>query len=294
MQPPRSPEHALQVAGQAAAGLETRDGEAGRRPVAGRRGRHRAPGAGLGAGTRPGCGAPAGHRAGAMVAPARPLGHRLPAARRGRRARWGGRPGVVHRAVLAGPADGGLQRDHQLQPPHPGPGRLRGSAPPAPLLARALAWRAGALANLGRVPEAAEEGRHALALARELGDPAGEAYALYWLATAAGYVGNLQDAEAWLRQAQRIDQAAIPGWIARHCTIILARVLGEIGEATEAQRYCADALALARQAGALYDEGECLLTMALLELVRGPAGRGPGASCGKSSSCLHRPAPVCS
>jgi DNA-binding CsgD family transcriptional regulator len=145
---------------------------------------------------------------------------------------------------------------------------------PAPVLARALAWRAGALANLGRVPEAAEEGRHALALARELGDPAGEAYALYWLATAAGYVGNLQDAEAWLRQAQRIDQAAISGWIARHCTIILARVLGEIGETTEARRYCADALALARQAGALYDEGECLLTMALLDLY---AGRLPEA-----------------
>jgi DNA-binding CsgD family transcriptional regulator len=146
--------------------------------------------------------------------------------------------------------------------------------PPEPLLARALAWRAGALANLGRAPEADEEGRHALALARELGDPAGEAHALYWLATAAGYVGNLQDAEAWTRQAQRINQAAIPGWIARHCTIVLARVLGETGEAAEAQRYCADALALARQAGALYDEGECLLTMALLDLR---AGRLPEA-----------------
>jgi predicted ATPase/class 3 adenylate cyclase/DNA-binding CsgD family transcriptional regulator len=146
--------------------------------------------------------------------------------------------------------------------------------PPAPLLARALAWRAGALANLGRVPEADEEGRRALALARDLGDPAGEAHALYWLATAAGYVGNLQDAEVWMRQAQRIDQAAIPGWIARHCAIALARVLGETGEATEAQRYCADALALARDAGALYDEGECLLTMALLDLR---AGRLPQA-----------------
>jgi predicted ATPase/class 3 adenylate cyclase/DNA-binding CsgD family transcriptional regulator len=141
--------------------------------------------------------------------------------------------------------------------------------PPAPVLARALAWRAGALANLGRVPEAAGEGRRALALARELGDPVGEAFALYWLATAAAYVGNFQDAEAWMRQAQRIDQAAISGWIARHCTIALARVLGEMGEATEAQRCSADALALARQAGALYDEGECLLTMALLDLYAG-------------------------
>jgi predicted ATPase/class 3 adenylate cyclase/DNA-binding CsgD family transcriptional regulator len=140
---------------------------------------------------------------------------------------------------------------------------------PAPVLARALAWRAGALANLGRVPEAAEEGRHALALARELGDPAGEAYALYWLGIAAGYVGDFSGAEAWLRQAQRIDQAAISGWIARHCTILLAEVLGEIGEATEARRCCADALALAREAGALYDQGVSLLTMAQLDCSAG-------------------------
>jgi DNA-binding CsgD family transcriptional regulator len=137
------------------------------------------------------------------------------------------------------------------------------------VLARALAWRAGALANLGRVPEAAEEGRHALALARELGDPAGEAYVLYWLATAAAYVGSFQDAEAWLRQAQQIDQAAIPGWIGRHCTNALARVLAETGKATEARRYCADALALARQAGALYHEGDTLLTIAKLDCSAG-------------------------
>jgi predicted ATPase/class 3 adenylate cyclase/DNA-binding CsgD family transcriptional regulator len=145
---------------------------------------------------------------------------------------------------------------------------LAGRAP-TPLLARALAWRAGALANLDRVPEADAEGRHALTLARELGDPAGEAHALYWLATAAVYVANHEDAEAWMRQAQRIDQAALPGWIARHCTIALARVLDEVGEATEARRYCADALTLARQAGALYDQGDCLLTMAVLDIHAG-------------------------
>jgi predicted ATPase/class 3 adenylate cyclase/DNA-binding CsgD family transcriptional regulator len=141
--------------------------------------------------------------------------------------------------------------------------------PPAPLLARALAWRAGALANLDRIPEAVQDGRHALALAQDMDDAAGEAYALYWLATAAGYVGDLQDAEAWMRQAQRIDQAAIPGWIARHCAIVMARVLGELGETTEAQRYCADALTLARQAGALYDQGDILLTMGLLDVYAG-------------------------
>ena len=41
---------AVEVAGQAAAGLQTVEGEAGRGPVAGRRGRHDGPGAGLGHG----------------------------------------------------------------------------------------------------------------------------------------------------------------------------------------------------------------------------------------------------
>ena len=145
---------------------------------------------------------------------------------------------------------------------------LAGRAP-GPLLARALAWRAGALANLDRVPEAVAEGRRALALVRELADPVGEAYALYWLGAAAAYAGDSQGAEAWLRQAQPIDRAAIPGWIARHCTIALAGALGELGEAADAQRYCADALVLARQAGALYDQGDCLQVMAWLDLRAG-------------------------
>jgi DNA-binding CsgD family transcriptional regulator/tetratricopeptide (TPR) repeat protein len=140
---------------------------------------------------------------------------------------------------------------------------------PAPLLARALAWRSGALANLGRLSEAAEDGNRALALARELGDRTGEAYALYWLGTAAVYVENVEEAVAWLRQAQRMDQAAIPGYIGRHNAIILARALAEIGEIGEAERYCADALAAARDAGALYDQGDALVSMALLDFYAG-------------------------
>ncbi len=141
--------------------------------------------------------------------------------------------------------------------------------PPAPVLARSLAWRAGALANLHRVSEGYEDGRRALALARDLGDPTGEAYALYWLGTAGTYVGDLQDAEGWLRQAQRIDQAAIPGWIGRHNAIILGRTLGYVGDASEAHRYCAEALDAARQAGALYDQGDGLLSMAQLDCYAG-------------------------
>jgi hypothetical protein len=46
---------------------------------------------------------------------------------------------------------------------------------PSPALADGLAGRSAALLNVGRIPEAAGDARRALALARELGYPAGEA-----------------------------------------------------------------------------------------------------------------------
>jgi DNA-binding CsgD family transcriptional regulator len=145
---------------------------------------------------------------------------------------------------------------------------LAGHAP-VPLLARALAWRAGCLANLGRLPEAAEEARRALALARELGDPACEAVALQWLANVAKYTGDIGGAVAWLRQAQQIDRATLPGWAGRPITMLFAETLGEAGEIADAQRYCADALAQARQAGVLYEQEACLEIMARLDHLAG-------------------------
>ena len=49
---------------------------------------------------------------------------------------------------------------------------------PSRLLADALAARSMTLLNMGRLAEGAEDARRALALARELGYPAGEAEAL--------------------------------------------------------------------------------------------------------------------
>jgi predicted ATPase/DNA-binding CsgD family transcriptional regulator len=140
---------------------------------------------------------------------------------------------------------------------------------PTPLLARTLAWRAGDLANLGHAPEAAGEARRALTMARELGDSFGEAFALYWLGAIAQYTGDIEGAVAWMRQAQRIDRRSMPGLIARQCTIQLAGALAAAGETAEAQRCCADALDMARQAGAIYDQGDCLNTMAWLGLRAG-------------------------
>jgi len=140
---------------------------------------------------------------------------------------------------------------------------------PTRLLARSLAWRAGCLARLGETSQATQEGRRALGLARDLGDPIGEITALCWLVAAAEYADEQQDTEAWLRQAQQIDQTAVPGWILRGFNVIVAEALGEAGRAGDAQRFCAEALDLAREAEALHDQGDCLRVMARLDLLTG-------------------------
>jgi predicted ATPase/DNA-binding XRE family transcriptional regulator len=79
--------YALEVAEQAAAGPADQDRGAGCRAVAGRRGHHHGPGAGLGHEPRPAGGAAAGRRAGLVVVPAGPAARPLPAAARGHRVR---------------------------------------------------------------------------------------------------------------------------------------------------------------------------------------------------------------
>src|SRR5262249_8607840 len=138
---------------------------------------------------------------------------------------------------------------------------LAGGAP-TPMLARALAWRSLCLTYLGRLPEAAAEGRQALAMARELEDQEGEAYALVWLGQCAMYAGDMKASLAWLRQQQRLDRAAVPGWIVRQGAVLMAIALPDVGEVADAQRCCEDALSMARQAGALPDQGELLRVMA--------------------------------
>jgi len=63
-----------------------------------------------------------------------------------------------------------------------------GNRPPSRALVDCLAGRATALVNLGRVAEAADDSCRALALAQELGYPAGEALAL--VAPAGGPAGR--------------------------------------------------------------------------------------------------------
>ena len=146
--------------------------------------------------------------------------------------------------------------------------------PPSPVLADALAGRSAALVNIDRVPEGITDARRAVDLARELGYPAGEALALANLSLSVYYAGDLEDAVACARQAQQIDPAGIPGWIARRCNDFLLLVLLESGDLSSAWQCCADGLAQARQAGDLHSQASCLGRMADLDRL---AGRFPEA-----------------
>ena len=136
------------------------------------------------------------------------------------------------------------------------------------------AGRSGTLRNLGRVPEAAEDARRALALARQIGYQIGEALALACLGAAAHYAGDVEMSLSWARQAGQIDPADLPGWVGRGCVRVMAGALMEAGQAASARCSCADGLARAREAGDLWDQAEFLFVMAELDLE---AGRMPEA-----------------
>ena len=120
------------------------------------------------------------------------------------------------------------------------------------------------LSNLGRVPEAAECGRRALALARELGYRSGEADAMSALGVATMYAGDLDDAARLARQAGQIPD--ITGTAARVCGYQLAAVLAQAGDLAAAEQACAGTLARARDAGDLNILGSVLPVMADLDL----------------------------
>jgi predicted ATPase/DNA-binding CsgD family transcriptional regulator len=146
--------------------------------------------------------------------------------------------------------------------------------PPSPLLVQVLAKRAGSLANLGRLPEAADDARRALALAKQIGDPDGQARALYWLGATAHYAGEPEEALGWLRQALRIDPARLPASQVRRCLGGLTIALIATDQLEEAEQNCARSLALSRQAENVYDQCVDLILMAELDLL---ADRIPGA-----------------
>jgi non-specific serine/threonine protein kinase len=140
---------------------------------------------------------------------------------------------------------------------------------PSAALIEALAFTAGTLRNLDRVPEAVQTARRALALAWELGYPAGEALALKELSYVAHFSGDIGASLDWAQQACQIDPASIPGPVARRCVDALTLALMESGEVASARRCCADGLAQAREAGDLLSLTYFLETAVYLDLQTG-------------------------
>ena len=131
-----------------------------------------------------------------------------------------------------------------------------------------LVGRSVALLNLGRISEAAQDGRRSLSLARELGYPAGEVGALAMLGFAAVDAGDLDGAVQLARQAEQIP-GDIPGWIARMRNDCVTVALTEAGDLPAARRACMEGLAEARAAGAQGTLAESLTRMAMLDLQAG-------------------------
>ena len=142
--------------------------------------------------------------------------------------------------------------------------------PPSPALADALAGRSYALRDLGQFPEAAEDARRALAVAREVSHPFGEVVALLDLALAAAAVGDMGDAVRLARQAGQVP-GDIPASITRTCSVWLTEVLIQADDFAAAERVCADGLPASRDAGDLVNLPTQLARMALLELRAGRA-----------------------
>jgi predicted ATPase/DNA-binding CsgD family transcriptional regulator len=116
------------------------------------------------------------------------------------------------------------------------------------VLVGALIGRSSALRNLDRVPEATQDARRAVGLARELAYPAGEALALTELALAASYAGDQETLLSRVREACRVDPALISGTAVRRRDYVLMIALSQAGQTAEAQQSCVDGLARAREA----------------------------------------------
>ena len=137
--------------------------------------------------------------------------------------------------------------------------------PPSRALADALTGRAQALRLTGRIAEAAADARRALAMARDVGYPAGELLALAELSWEAVVAGDHHDAVRLARQAAQITDG-ISGQLARLCDQVLFTILIGAGDLAAAERVGATALVRAREAGDLQIQSSLLWPFANLDL----------------------------
>ena len=118
---------------------------------------------------------------------------------------------------------------------------------PSRLLAEVLEGRSMTLLNSGQLAEGTEEGRRALAMARDLGDPAAEVLALVSLGIAALYSGDNDRAVELIRRQQQIT-GGVPAAYHAGSTVLVSALVGA-GDLAGAESACAAALAQCRDAG---------------------------------------------
>ncbi len=141
--------------------------------------------------------------------------------------------------------------------------------PPSPLLAEFLAGRSRTLTRFGRMPEAVDDAREALVVARRIGYPAGEILALAQLSRTAYYTGAVPEALEWARQAQRILASGEHGWTQQFTGQFVTEVLVESGDLTAARQGLADTLAWADEVADRIMQASALALLADLELRTG-------------------------
>ena len=137
---------------------------------------------------------------------------------------------------------------------------------PCRALADGLNRRGTILVNMGRFAEAADEHRRALAVAREIGYPAGEVWALMGLGYAALGCGDHDSAVQLVRQAAQIT-VGVPGVIARQCSYSLVDMLVGAGDLAAAGPVCAAGLTRARDAGDFMAQASLLQMMVTVDLA---------------------------
>ena len=138
---------------------------------------------------------------------------------------------------------------------------------PSRVLVDVLTTRSVVLQTTGRLAEGTEDGRRALAMARDLGYLAGEGMALQDLGIAASNSGDKDGAVELIGQQQLIT--GMPGTIARSGYQVIVGVLMDAGDLAGADSACAAALVLCRDVGDLLNLPWMLMAMADLDVRAG-------------------------
>ena len=138
------------------------------------------------------------------------------------------------------------------------------------LLSLCLDGRSVALLQMGRVAEALDDARRALAVARQAGSQGLEASALACLGAATWQVGDRDGALRLAREAQGIpDEFA--GGLHRAISQFVTMILTETGDLAGAEQACAAGLASCREVGDLANLSGQLWNRTILDLRAGRA-----------------------